>query len=170
MKLTIKGILSYPNIITPRAIQQGDTPKYSCSILIRKGDPQIDEINRAIETAKLDGFPSGFPNTARVFLKESPEYPEFFVISTSANEVYKPDVVDSNLQPIIDPSSVYAGVIAYVSINTFSYNKPASKGVSAGLNGVMLTGIEGELGRLDGRPTVEMMFGDVATPKPSMFS
>ena len=42
-----------------------------------------------------------------------------------------------------------------------------NKGVSAGLNGVMLTGEEGELGRIDGRPTVESMFADVvggATP------
>lgn len=148
-------------MFTPRAVEAGKDPKYSCSVLIKKTDPQVAQIQAIIDADKLNGWPSGFPATGKIFMKDSPENPEYVVINGNAQQDMKPPVVDANICPIIDPSQVYAGAIAWVSFNSFTYNKDVNKGVAAGLNGVMITGEEGELGRLDGRPTAESMFADV---------
>lgn len=165
-QIRIKGILSYPHLFTPRAVQQGDTPKYSVSVLIPKNDPQIAVIQAAIESAKANGFPSGFPPNGKVCMKDcametsynaDPRYHNYMVIS--ANNTDKPPVVDTALQPVMDASMVFAGCIADLSIGVATYNSPLNKGVGAYVNGVMVAGEEGPLGRIDGRPTVEQMFG-----------
>jgi hypothetical protein len=56
---------------------------------------------------------------------------------------FKPPVVDSANNPIVDTSRAYPGVWALVSFNLFAYPKPGSKfkgnrGVSAGLQAVMI--------------------------------
>ena len=158
----VKGILSYPHLFQPRSVQEGDAPKYGVSVLIADTDPQLQAILQLQEQEKANGFPSGFPATGKVFCKPSVDNPGYHVISGNANADQKPHVVDASLGPVMDPAQVYAGAVAWVQFNTFVYNKPVNKGVSAGLNGVMLTGEEGALGRLDGRPTVENMFGDIA--------
>ena len=157
----VKGIISYPHLFNARAIQPGDEPKYSISVLLKKGDPQIATIQALIEQEKANGWPSGFPANGKVFLKESPDHPEYMIVSGNSKADSKPAVVDANMNPVMDPSQVYAGAICWVAFNSFTYNQAVNKGVSCGLNAVMITGEEGELGRLDGRPTVESMFADV---------
>ena len=85
----------------------------------------------------------------------------YMVISGNANADSKPQVVDANLQPVIDPSLACAGTVCWVAFNSFVYNQPVNKGVGAGLNGVMVTGEMGVLGRLDGKPSLETMFAGV---------
>lgn len=171
----VKGIISYPHLFNARAIQPGDEPKYSVSVLLKKGDPQIATIQALIEQEKANGWPSGFPANGKVFLKDgavahpdNPAVHEYMIVSGNARQDSKPAVVDMNTQPVVDPSQVYAGAICWVAFNSFTYNQAVNKGVSCGLNAVMITGEEGELGRLDGRPTVESMFADVTgTPAPA---
>ena len=165
----VKGILSFPHLFQPRAVKQGDEPKYSCSVLIAKTDPQLAQVQQIIEAEKANGFPSGFPPKGKVCLKDGAvEYPQdprmhsYMIISGTAKADQKPVVVDAGMQPVMDPAAVYPGAEAWVQFNTFVYNMDTSKGVGAGLNGVMLTGLEGALGRLDNRPTAEQMFADVA--------
>lgn len=60
-----------------------------------------------------------------------------------ATTQFKPPVVDSANNPIVDTSRAYPGVWALVSFNLFAYPKPGSKfkgnrGVSAGLQAVMI--------------------------------
>lgn len=173
MQLKIHGILSFPHIFQARAVQQGDDPKFSCAVLIAKDDPQLAQIQQAIETEKSNKWPAGFPAKGKVCLKdcavENPDKPNlhnYMVISATSKADQKPIVVDANMQPVLDPSLAYPGAMAWVQINTFTYDLPTSKGVGAGLNGVMLTGQEGPLGRLDNRPTAEQMFGDVGGAAP----
>lgn len=168
--LKFKGIISYPNVFIPKAIKQGDDPKYTTSLLILKTDPQIQVIGAAIETAKLNGFPSGFPASGGTCLHDGqlkfPEEPKlhpYMILTAASNVQSKPLVVDANLAPIIDPGQVYPGAEVWLSVNFYTYDKSVSKGVTAGLNGVMVTGLEGALGRLDNRPTVEQMFGPETT-------
>ena len=166
MNFKVKGILSYPHLFQPRAVQQGDEPKYSVTVLIKDNDPQLAEIQRILEQEKANGFPSGFPENGHVFLKPAKDYPGWHQVSGNAKADSKPHLVDAAMQPIMDQSKVYAGTVAWVQFNTFVYNQTVNKGVSAGLNGVMMTGEEGELGRIDGKPTVESMFGDLANAAP----
>lgn len=159
----VKGILSYPHLFTPRSVEEGKDPKYSTNILIRGTDPQLQSILALLEQEKNNGFPSGFPANGKVFCKPSEDYPGWYQIAGNADHRQRPAVVDENYTPIADPARVYAGLVAHVSFNTFTYNKPVNKGVGAGLNGVMITNETGELGRIDGRPTVEKMFAGVGT-------
>ncbi len=168
MQFKVKGIISYPNLFQARSIQPGDDPKYSCSVLLKKGDPQIAAVQTIIEQEKANAWPSGFPPNGKLFMKDcsvafpsEPSIHGYMVVSGNARVDSKPAVVDMNTLPVIDPSLVYAGAVAWVAFNSFTYDQPVNKGVSAGLNAVMITGEMGELGRLDGRPSVESMFADV---------
>ena len=169
-QIKIKGILSYPHLFQARSVQPGDDPKFSVTVLLKKGDPQIATVQAVIDACKLNGFPAGFPATGKVFMKDGDEtgkHPGYMMVQANCRADQRPIVVDSNLQPVTDPSQVYAGAIAWASLNTSNYNMPVNKGVGCYINGVMVTGEEGELGRIDGRPTVDGMFGDLDAPPPA---
>ena len=52
----------------------------------------------------------------------------------------RPGVVDSDLQPVLDPELLYSGAYYRVSVNPFAWEHPASgKGVSLGLNNVIFS-------------------------------
>jgi len=173
-QLKIKGILSYPHLFTPRAIEAGAEPKYSTSVLIRKDDPQLAQVQALVDQEKANGFPSGFPANGKLCLKDcaiepsysgDPKLHNFMVLSTNNKD--KPQVVDmATLGPLMDPALIYAGCVAWVSVGIQAYSMPVNKGVGAYVNGVMPTGEEGELGRIDGRPTAAQMFGDVSQAAP----
>lgn len=167
MQVKVKGILSYPHLFTPRAVTQGDDPKYSANVLLHESDPQIQSVRQAIETEKANGWPNGFPHNGRECLTPSQQYPGYYEIRANAKADSKPAVVDGSLQPVLDPALVVPGEIVWMAFNTFPYNLTTSKGVGAGLNAVMITGELGSLGRLDSRPTIEETFGDVASGAPA---
>lgn len=169
MQFKVKGILSYPHLFTPRSVNPGDDPKFSASILLRKDDPQVQQIQQAIDTEKANGWPNGFPPNGKQFMKDAavqhpdkPELHQYMIISANAKADSKPHTVDIQMNPVMNQADAYAGAVVWAALNSFTYNQPVNKGVGCGLNGVMLTGEEGELGRLDGKPTVEGMFGDIA--------
>lgn len=60
-----------------------------------------------------------------------------FITATSK---FKPPVVDIRGNPIIDASKVYAGVWAICSVNVYHFIDPRKKGVSFGLQTVMIIG------------------------------
>lgn len=168
MQLVIKGIISFPNFFKPRKADENSDPKYGGTALIAKTDPQCATITAAIEQDKLNGFPSGFPPNAKCSWKDcAVEYPSdpklhgYMELRTSSPEDNKPLVVDANHQQVLDPGAAIPGELAYFSVNTYSYNKPMTKGVTAGLNGVMLLREMGPLGRLDNKPSAEQMFASV---------
>jgi hypothetical protein len=174
MQFKVKGILSFPHLFQARSVNPGDDPKFSCTILIRKDDPQLVNIQAIVAQEKAAGFPNGFPAKGKCFLKDgAAEYPNdpkmhnYMIISGGAKVEYKPAVVDSNMQPVMDPSQVVSGDIAWASFNTFVYKQAVNSGVSAGLNAVMITGVLGELGRLDSRKSVEELFSDMGSVVPA---
>lgn len=171
MQLTIKGVLSYPYLFQPRSIKEDQEPKFSCSVLIPKGDAQIAQIEEAINTEKNNSFPSGFPHNGKLCLKdcavESPNDPKlanYMELRCTAKADQRPQVCNMEYAPLTDPAMVYPGMVAWVAVNTYSFNMPLSKGISAGLNGVMITNEEPPLGRLDNRPSVEQLFANVGAP------
>ena len=168
MQFKVKGIISYPHLYQARAVEAAQDPKYSVSVLIKKTDTQVAAVQSVIDQEKLAGWPSGFPVAGKVFMKdcavafpEDPRLHGYMVISGNSQLKDKPVVVDMSMTPVIDPSQIYAGAVCWVAFNSFCYKKAVNKGVAAGLNAVMVTDEVGELGRLDGRPSVESMFSDV---------
>ena len=141
-------IFSYLTINEPKAPLGGGTPKYSVSLIIPKSDKvTIAKIRAAIQaayeegTSKLKGSSKSVPqlSTLKTPLRDGdierpddPTYKNCFFIN--ANSVTKPGVVDANLNPIIDPSELYSGIIGRASINFYAFNSNGNKGIACGLN------------------------------------
>lgn len=68
----------------------------------------------------------------------------FFISATSRQN--KPAVVDTSGAVITDESKVYPGVWAVCTIRPFWYDKGVNKGVSFGLQSVMIVADDGNLG------------------------
>lgn len=172
---TIKGVLSFPALFTPKVAQGATEAKYGVSILLPPTDPQLPALQAEVEAAKANTFPSGMPPTAEVPALAQydtkyagkdyydPRFTGWWVVSCSAKADDKPAVVDMNHDPIIDAGQVCSGAIAHVNLGISGYKK-GKGGVGGWLNGVMATGELCEFGRLDGKPSVDQMFANVGAP------
>ena len=145
--VTGKVRFSYANVFTPKAAQEGATPKYSVSIIIPKSDTEtIAKINKAFEEVKAASaaiFGGTVPKLLKGGLrdgdaeKEDAAYANAYFIN--ANSVNKPGVVDQDLNPIIDPSEFYSGCYGRASITFYPHNSNGSKGIACGLNNIQKT-------------------------------
>lgn len=165
--ITGKVRLSYVNIFTPTAMNDGEEPKYNLCVLIPKTDTvTLDKIKKAIEAAKVEGkakladkngrIPANLKLPLRDGDEERPDDPAcegMYFINCSSKR--KPGIVDLNLDPILDKEEVYSGCYGRVSINFYAFNV-SSKGIAAGLNNVQKLA-DGE--RLSGGASAEEDFG-----------
>lgn len=138
--------MSYVTIDKPRAIVEGQEPKYSMSILIPKSDKKtLSEIKEAIEEAKKaaikDKWNGKLPANLRIPLRDGDlersdddVYAGHYFIN--ANSKIKPLAIDSDKQEILDLSEVYSGCYGRVVINFYPYSAPGNKGIGCGLLGV----------------------------------
>ena len=145
--VTGKVRFSFVNVFEPKAMNEGDQPKYSMCILIPKTDTAtIEKINKAIECAKQAGkakladkngkIPANIKSPLRdgdIEREDDPTFEGHFFINAKSS--YKPGVVDRNLNDILDRDEVYSGCYGRVSLNFYAYNI-SSKGIAAGLNNV----------------------------------
>ena len=88
-----------------------------------------------------------------------------WVFTASCKPERPPFVVDGNVQPIIDPTQVYSGIWANVSVTFFPYNAAGKKGVGCGLNGVQKVRDDEPLGST---VTAQDAFKPVGTQDPAM--
>lgn len=142
--VTGRARLSYVNLFTPRAQNEGQDAKYSVCVLIPKSDTKtVNAIKAAIEAAKEAGKASWggkVPAGLKVPLRDgdterdTAEYKGHWFINASSKN--KPGVVDSNVQAILDSDQVYSGCYGRVSINFYAYNTNGNRGIAAGLGNV----------------------------------
>lgn len=169
--VTDKVRLSYVHLFQPYTYQQGQDPKYSCTVLVPKTDTDTKaRIDAAIEAAKQEGASSKWggqippvvpvpvydgdgvrPSDGQPFGDECKGH---WVFTASSKQA--PQVVDQAINPIIDQSEVYSGMYARVSVNFFAYNSTGKKGIGCGLNNVQKI-TDGE--PLGGRTTAAEDFG-----------
>lgn len=151
--LTGEVRLSYVNLITPRAAQQGGDPKYSVTLLIPKTDnATVANINASIKAAYEDGVSKkwgGAHPQPKIIMHDGDglrpsglpfgeECKGCWVITASTKN--KPQVVGiDNVQCELAPQDIYSGMYARVTINFFAYDTAGSKGVGCGLGNVMKT-------------------------------
>lgn len=151
--LTGEVRLSYTNLTTPRAPQQGGEPKYSVTLLIPKTDAAtIANINASIKAAYEDGvskkWGGAHPTPKQIVhdgdglrpsgLPFGDECKGHWVLTASTKS--KPQVVGiDNLDCELAPSDIYSGMYARVTINFFTYDTAGSKGVGCGLGNVLKT-------------------------------
>lgn len=173
--VTFPARLSFNDLFTPRAANEGDTPKYQAVLLINKTDTTtINRINTAINAAVTDAVKRGVikqpidpAKTMYPPLRDgdTPKndgtsrgdaYTNHYFISAKAGETRKPFVVDGGLQPIIDVSEVYSGMFVNAAVQFYVYSNSGNVGVAASLTGVQKVK-DGE--RLGAEPTaVEDVF------------
>lgn len=151
--LTGEVRLSYVNLTTPRAPQQGGDPKYSVTLLIPKTDAAtVANINASMKAAYDDGVSKkwgGAHPQPKVLLHDGDglrpsglpfgdECKGHWVLTASTKN--KPQVVGiDNLDCELSPTDIYSGMYARVTINFFAYDTAGSKGVGCGLGNVLKT-------------------------------
>lgn len=152
--LTGECRLSYVNVITPRAVQQGGEAKYSVTLLISKTDYATKaDIDSAIQAAAQEAVAKVW-NGARPPQLRAPIYDGDGVrpsgvpfgeecrgcwVLTASTKV-KPQVVGmDNINAELAPSDVYSGMYGRVTIRFFGYSNSGNKGVGCGLGNIMKT-------------------------------
>lgn len=171
--MQLKGILSFPELLAPKAFQAGAEEKYSLVLLFAPGDPQIAQIQKEYDAAKAAKFPDGMPKKANeCFMSYDdryegvshyrPDLSGYYTLSATAKLSDKPALVNMDLSPLSDPTKVFPGAVVWANINVCGYNEGVA-GIGGWLNGVMFTDEEPPMGRFDNKPTVEQMFSGVAS-------
>lgn len=138
--------LSYANIWKPKAMNEGQTPKYSVSLLIPKNDMKtINAIKAAVKAAAEDGLHTKFGGKIPANLKsplrdgdeerpEDPNYAGHYFMNCSSNS--KPIIVDRRREQITNEDEVYSGCYAHVAVNFYAYNTSGNRGVACGLGNI----------------------------------
>lgn len=143
----LKTRLGFPWLFEPRPNDDGKA-KYECMLMVPKTDKATVAAIRvaekaAAEEAKNTKFGGKIPANLPTIVKDGDEdfdledYPQVeghYVLNVRSAD--RPSVVDSQVQPIIDPTEVYAGCYVRASIDFYGYNYQGKKGISAGLNGI----------------------------------
>lgn len=162
------GRISYPRLFQPETVP-GQEAKYSVMLLIPKTDTATKAaLDAAIQAAINDGV-KGY--TGPIILSKpvvhdgdglrpngmpyGPECKGMWVIKAKSKN--KPQIVDGQIQPIIDPTQMYAGCYGRVAGYMRAYAMAGATGVSFILNAVQKTGDGEPLGTP--APTAEEMFG-----------
>ncbi|EAG3226883.1 DUF2815 family protein [Listeria monocytogenes] len=157
--------LSYAHLFEPVSIN-GGAEKYSVSVLIPKDDKAtIEKIEKAVDAAIEEGiakFGGKKPNKGAIKLplrdgdieRDDEAYKGHYFLN--ANSLTAPQIVDTQLNPILDKSEVYSGCYGRVSLSFYAFNSNGNKGVACGLNNVQKVR-DGE--PLGGRTTAADDFG-----------
>ncbi len=182
MAITINDVrMSYCNLFKP-VLKPGQTePKFSVTILVPKSNLQAKAlIDQAIVQAIEAGVPTKWggvrpPQPAIcVYDGDGPrpsdgaafgeECRGCWVFTATSKADRPPFVVDTQVQPIIDPTKVYSGMWGNVNVNFFAYMNNGKKGIGCALNGVQKVR-DGE--PLSGHVTAQEAFQPVAAATPS---
>lgn len=171
--------LSYVHLTQPHASQQGAEPKYSVTLLIPKTDPATYQAcMQAIEAAAQQGVAGSWngvrPPNLPIPLHDGDGMKETgmpyggecrgcWVMTASSKQ--KPQVWSiATGGEILNPSEIYSGMYARVSIRFFPYSTPQKRGVGCGLNNVLKIQ-DGE--PLTARSTAAQDFADILQGIPS---
>lgn len=164
---------SYVSIFRPRMNTLSVPPReeYSMTLLIPKTDTAtINKVREKIKIAISKKWGDKPPTGLKLPLKDGdadrPDdaaYKGMFYLRVSAKE--QPTILDQQRAPCLDPKAFVSGDYCFAALNAFAYetrqnNVVISKGVSFGLNHVMIAG-KGE--PLTGRQSADDAFADVDT-------
>ncbi len=148
MSKVVTGLVrfSYAHVFEPSAVNEGDTKKYSVSLIIPKKDKAtISKVRAAIESAleagknsKFDGkIPKKYKDPLRDGDEEredNEEYEDAYFINASS--LQRPSVVDEDRNEILDKEEFYSGCYGRASVNFYAFNVSGNKGIACGLNHV----------------------------------
>jgi hypothetical protein len=165
--ITPEATLSFPVLFAPRPRSEGSKPVFSCALLFDKkaqASPEYKAMQSACLKAAKDKFGADVNLKSLAFpFKDAGEkdyagYDDGMTFINPWSE-QRPGVVDAQVQDVIDPSLVYAGMKVRASVAPFAWSNSGKKGVSFGLNHLQLIK-EGT--RIDGRISASKAFGAIA--------
>lgn len=147
-KIQIKNVrLSYANVFTARAMQEGQEPKYSTQIIMDKNHPQLEEVKKAIFAVAKEKFPklvigSKFPARLKSPLRDGDE--EYDDDENYSNKIFfnasnkrRPTVVDRDRSAIADDDNIiYSGCYANAIVEFYGFDTAGNKGVAVSLGGI----------------------------------
>lgn len=169
------GILSFPNLFSPRPRAPGSEPVYQCSLLFdmnAQKDPAYAALRKAVAECIDETWGPG-KSQDRAFLAglrlpfrdcSEKQYKGYdipngkYIAPWTKN---KPGVIDAHRNEITTPEDVWAGQGVRANVSVFSYTTP-NKGVSFGLNHIQICRTDGE--RIDGRGPAKDAFDDYDGP------
>lgn len=144
--LKLKGRLSFEHIFTPDA-SNGGTPAYSATLLIPKGDPQIQQIKDEMQRVanekwkdKASAILRGLIAEGKVCLRDGDikTYDGYagMMYLTSRNNV-KPTVVDNHCSPVTEADGlVYSGCYVVLHVQLWAQDNANGKRINGKLLGV----------------------------------
>ena len=152
--LTGEVRLSYCNLTTPRASQQGGEPKYSVTMLIPKSDTATKaDIDASILAAVNEAVSKRWGGVRPPMIKDilhdgdgvrpsglpyGPECKGHWVLTASTKN--PPQVVGiDNIRTELAPTDIYSGMYARVTVNFYGYSNAGNKGIACGLGNVLKT-------------------------------
>lgn len=150
-------VISYPNLFTPRAAEEGGEAKYSATFVFDEAAQKTKEfaaLKAAMKPAVEEKWGSKIPANLKNPFLDGAKYglPEGTVIIRTSSKS-APGVVNASVQRIIDPGEIYPGARVIATLNCYAWeHKTGGKGVSFGLGNVQKIG-DGP--RLDNRTQAE---------------
>lgn len=139
--------LGYVHLIEPYSSSEDRDPKFSCMLIIPKSAKRTLSAIKAAQQAAVEEqkakFGGKIPKNLRTTLhdgdeeadlEKNPELEGCFFMNVSATR--RPGLVDRDLNPILDPTEIYSGMYARVSMSAYCYNTQGNKGVTFGLENV----------------------------------
>lgn len=165
--VTGKVRFSYANVWEAVAIEEGQKPKFSVSILIPKKDKKtLEKIEKAVEAASAAFKAKNggkLPKNFKLPLRDGDEEREddenyTGMMFLNASSLRKPQIVDEELDPIMDKEDFYSGCWGRASINFYAFDVSGNRGIAAGLNNLQKMEDGERLG--GGASSAESDFGD----------
>jgi hypothetical protein len=136
----------YAHVFEPTAMEEGQTKKYSASIIISKNDKAtIAKVTSAFNQGLAEAKAKHGGDWSKIKLadvlhdgddKGDDAYEGSFYLS--AKSIQRPVVLNSDKNEILDKEEFYSGCLGKAGINFYGYTKP-KKGIAVGLNAVMKT-------------------------------
>lgn len=139
--VTPKFRVSFPAVFQPRAAVEGQEKKYSITMLFPK-TADLTALRQLVAEAiagKWGADKAKWPKGLRLPFRDGAEKDYDGYQDTtfcSATSKLKPGVVDSQVQPILEPSEFYGGCYARATITAYAYDVSGNKGVALGLRNI----------------------------------
>ena len=165
--VTPECVISYPALFVPRAMAEGQEPKYSLEMIFGE-EADLTELRRAASEVAKAKWGSKIPKNMRSPFRDGstdregkPEYEDKIFISARSKS--RPIVVRGPDRLLVEPedaAEVYGGCICRVNVTPFAYDRAGNCGVSFFLNSVWVisrgTPFGGGGGSADGFDGVEV--------------
>jgi hypothetical protein len=162
--MTPKFRASYANVFVARAVNEGEDPKFSITMLFPKTDTEgLARLKAAAKAAIREKWGDNPPKKLRSPFRDGDDededrgdaYKGMIFVYASAKS--KPGIVDKSRNPIESADEFYSGCFARATVNAFAYDTKGNKGVSFGLNNIQMLA-KGD--HLDSRVSAEDDFDD----------